>query len=68
MPRDYKLYLEDIIHSIEKINSYTKGIHFNELNESGLILDAILYNLQIIGEAAKHIPDDFRNQHPGVEW
>jgi len=68
MPRDYKLYFEDILRSIERIEEYRKGITFSKLSESNLLLDAILYNLQIIGEAAKHISDDVRKKHPDVEW
>jgi len=68
MPRDDKLYLEDIIQSIEKIEEYKKGFTFPKLRESNLVLDAILYNLQIIGEAAKHISDDVRKIYPDVEW
>lgn len=68
MPRDYKLYLEDIIHSIEKIEQYKKSTAFSTLGENQLILDAILYNLQIIGEAAKHVSNDVRNKYPDVEW
>ena len=67
MPRDYKLYLEDILRSIEKIEEYRKGITFSKLSESNLLLDAILYNLQIIGEAAKHISDDVRKKHLDIE-
>jgi uncharacterized protein with HEPN domain len=68
MPRDYKLYLEDILGAIEKIEEYSKDVSFVELNENQLLLDAILYNLQIIGEAAKHISDDIKKKHPDVEW
>jgi uncharacterized protein with HEPN domain len=68
MPRDYKFFLDDILESIIKIEGYKKGISFSHLTENQLILDAILYNLQVIGEAAKHIPEDVRNKYTDVEW
>jgi len=68
MPRDYKIFLEDILESIEKIEGYKQGISIPNLTENHLVLDAILYNLQVIGEAAKHIPEDIRNKYTEVEW
>jgi len=68
MPRDYKIFLKDILESIEKIEGYKQDISFSNLTENHLVLDAILYNLQVIGEAAKHIPEDVRNKYNEVEW
>ena len=68
MPRDIKLYLEDILSSIEKIIGYTKGILFKDFIKNSMVVDAVLFNLQIIGEAAKHLPDEFRNRHKEIEW
>jgi uncharacterized protein with HEPN domain len=68
MQRDIKLFLEDIISAIEKIESYTKGNTFEKFRQQGMLIDAILYNLEVIGEAAKHIPDDMRLRYPEVEW
>jgi uncharacterized protein with HEPN domain len=68
MRRDIKLYLEDILAAIEKINAYTEGISFEQLHQQGMLLDAVLHNLEIIGEAAKHMPNDLRARYPQVEW
>lgn len=68
MPRDYKLYLEDILSAIEKIEAYTQGVSFEQMQQQGMLVDAILHNLEIIGEAAKHVPDALRLRHPEVEW
>jgi len=38
------------------------------LFEQDLVMDAVLRNIEIIGEATKHIPDDVRKQMPGIEW
>jgi len=68
MPRDHKLYLEDILDAIQKIERYVQGFTFQEFRESDLQVDAVLYNLEIIGEAVKHIPESVRAKHPYVEW
>lgn len=58
MPRDFKVYLEDIVTSIDKINNY---IASTDIEDNGMLNDAVLFNLQIIGEAVKHLPDEIRD-------
>lgn len=66
--RDPVLYLEDIKSSCKKILSYTKDMDFAEFKANSLVYDAVLRNLEIIGEAAKNVPDEFKNQYDEVEW
>jgi len=68
MQRDYRAYLEDILDSIRKIEKYTKGLTFGKLRENELILDGVVRNLEIIGEAVKEIPNEVKNKKPSVEW
>jgi uncharacterized protein with HEPN domain len=68
MPRDYKLYLEDMLDAIQKVEEYVQGFTFQEFCESDLQVDAVLYNLEIVGEAVKHIPESITAKHPSVEW
>lgn len=68
MPRDYQLYIDDIKKSCEKILRYTKDLEFDEFRRNELVYDAIIRNLEIIGEAAKNIPDEVRAQYSDVEW
>ncbi|MBU4312987.1 MAG: DUF86 domain-containing protein [Candidatus Omnitrophica bacterium] len=66
--RDYKLYLEDILQAIDKIEKYTKGLNADRLKKEDLIVDGVVRNLEIIGEAAKNIPQDIKKKHPDIEW
>jgi uncharacterized protein with HEPN domain len=68
MSRNLRLYLSDILTSIGKIESYTLGMTYEELIANDLTFDAVVYNLQIIGEAVKNIPPEIRDLYPQVEW
>jgi uncharacterized protein with HEPN domain len=66
--RDILVYLEDILESAELIGSYTEATSEGEFYLSGEKQDAVLHRLQIIGEAAKHIPAEFREKWKEVPW
>ena len=66
--RDYKLYLEDILQAIKNINKYVKGLTFSSFQKDNLIVDAVVRNMEIIGEAAKKIPGDIRKANDEIEW
>ncbi len=68
MSRDCKVYLEDILEAIGKIRAYTAGMSADSFAADNKTLDAVLRNLEVIGEAVKCIPGDIRAQHPQVEW
>ncbi len=68
MSRDYKIYLEDILESIHKIQEYTKGLSRDVFFNESKTLDAVIRNLEIIGEVAKRIPDEIRIKYPSIEW
>jgi len=65
--RDYIIYLNDILSSINKIEKVIKNVKsFQELDE--IVIDGILRNLEIVGEAAKNLPEEFKNLHKDVPW
>lgn len=66
--RDIDLYLEDIKSSIGKIQSYTKDLSFNEFSQDGKTIDAVVRNLEIIGEAVRNIPAEIRIKYPKIPW
>ena len=68
MPRVYKLYLDDIISSIEKIQRYTRNMDYNTFIQDDLTIDAVIRNLEIIGEATKQIPNTILELKLEMEW
>ena len=66
--RDTKLYVKDIVDSIKKIEQYTKGLTLEKFKKENLIIDAVIRNFEIIGEASKNIPEKIKAQYPGLPW
>jgi len=62
------LLLEDILDACVKIQSYTRNLAFEEFKENEMIIDAVIRNFEIIGEAANRLPDDFKDAHPEIDW
>lgn len=68
MSRDYRLYLFDILECCEKAREYTAGQSFEDFSEDKKTTDAVVRNLEIIGEAVKNIPSDLLETQPNIEW
>lgn len=68
MKRNYRLFVEDILESMNRIEEYIKNISIEEFKNSNMVFDAVIRNLEIIGEAAKNIPDEIRDQYEFVPW
>ncbi|WP_017298670.1 DUF86 domain-containing protein [Nodosilinea nodulosa] len=68
MSRDLRLYLTDILMAGEKVLHYTEGMNFENFVADERTFDAVIRNLEIIGEAVKSIPDDARLLRPEIEW
>jgi len=68
MSRDPLLYLEDIIEACDKILLYTKDTSFDDLESESMLFDAVVRNIEIIGEAAKNVPDSIRQEVQEVPW
>lgn len=68
MKRNAKLYLEDILQSILKIEKYTQPLTFNHFSKDDKTIDAVVRNLAVIGEAAKNIPAEFKSKNPDISW
>lgn len=68
MSRDFRVYLDDIVEAIHKIEKYTEKMSKKAFFENEMIADAVTRNLEIIGEAIKKIPDEIKSKHPEIEW
>jgi len=66
--REWRFYIDDMISFAEKVIAYTAGLDQRRFVASGLNYDATLRNLELIGEAATHVPDGVRAAHPQVPW
>lgn len=67
-PRAWTFYLDDMIGFAEKVLTYTAGFDQDGFVRDGLVYDATLRNLELIGAAATHIPESVRAAHPAVPW
>ena len=66
--RPVALLVDDMIEAIEKIESYTSGLSEQSFLKDRKTSDAVVRNLEIIGEAANRLPEDFKQKHSYVEW
>lgn len=66
--REWRFYIADMADFAEKVQSYTTGLEQNEFVANTLVYDATLRNLELIGEAATHIPSQIRDTHPDISW
>jgi uncharacterized protein with HEPN domain len=66
--RTPKLLLEDILESSRKILLYTNGLSFEQFLTDDKTIDAVIRNFEIIGEAANRLPEETRQQYPGIDW
>ncbi|AKG92151.1 hypothetical protein GAH_00502 [Geoglobus ahangari] len=68
MRRDYRLFLKDIIEAMEAIESFVGDMGYEGFVKNDLVRSAVVRKLEIIGEAAKNIPDDIRERYPLLPW
>lgn len=68
MSRDWLLYLDDIAAAAEKIGRFVGGQTFEGFIADEARFDAVLFNLQILGEAAKQLPEAARQAAPEIDW
>lgn len=64
--REWRLYLDDMVEFSRKVLSYTSGLDQAAFLADRLRYDATLRNLELIGEAATHVPENIRNAHPDI--
>ena len=68
MSRDSRVFLEDIVEAARRVRLYIANMDSKAFESDPRTSDAVLRNLQVIGEAAKRLPKEFRAAHPEVDW
>jgi uncharacterized protein with HEPN domain len=66
--RDPDLLVEDILEALEKIRRYTADMGQEEFQQDAKTIDAVVRNLEIVGEATRQLPEEFIARHPDVPW
>ena len=66
--RDISVYIEEITESISLISSYTEGMGKEDFINNCLIQEAVAFRLELLAEAAKNIPGEYRKKHPELNW
>jgi len=66
--RDYRLYLKDIMTVIESIEAFIAGMDFEAFRADDKTASAVVRKLEILGEAAKRVPEEVRRKYPQVPW
>ncbi|MBI5212542.1 MAG: DUF86 domain-containing protein [Nitrospirae bacterium] len=68
MRKDNLVYVDDILSSIKKINKFCKGIGKEDFMKNELLMDGVVRNLEIIGEASSKLTASFRERYKEIEW
>jgi uncharacterized protein with HEPN domain len=66
--RQFDFYLEDILKSMLRISEYIDGKKFADFKKNYMIVDAVVRNFEIIGEASRNIPSTIQKKYPEIPW
>ena len=66
--RSPRQQVEDILLAIRKVKRYTAGLSADALAQNEMASDAVLRNFEVIGEAARNLPDELKSAHPEIPW
>jgi uncharacterized protein with HEPN domain len=67
-PRNWEFRIEDILESLELISEYVEGLDYDNWKKDRKTIDAVIRNIEIIGEAANHIPMDIQEKYIDIPW
>jgi uncharacterized protein with HEPN domain len=62
------IVINDILYCIDHVTAYTANLSFEDFSSNFMVIEACLYNIQIIGEAVAQIPDDVKNSNQNIPW
>jgi uncharacterized protein with HEPN domain len=66
--RDSGIILEDIRDAMRKVSTYVEGMDLAAFMADEKTVDAVVRNISVIGEAAKQLPENFKERHPEIPW
>ena len=67
-PRNWRLRIEDMLDAADAIGRFAEGVDFETFRQDRKTVDAVIRNLEVIGEAARHVPDSVREQFTEIPW
>lgn len=62
------IVINDILYCIDHITTYTANLSFEDFTSNFMVIEACLYNIQIIGEAVSHLSEDIKNDNQQIPW
>ncbi|MBN2588566.1 MAG: DUF86 domain-containing protein [Sedimentisphaerales bacterium] len=66
--RPIRLLIDDMLEAISRIEQYTQGLSYDIFSNDQKTIDAVVRNLEIIGEAANRLTEEFKDKHSEIEW
>jgi uncharacterized protein with HEPN domain len=66
--KNYLVYIQDILDAITSIENFVAGLDYETFKNDDKTSSAVIRKFEIIGEAAKHIPEEIRKQYPSISW
>ena len=68
MKKDDSVYLRHIMDALLQIERYTDGVTYEEFFSNSLLQDGVIRQLEVMGEAARNLSEDLRNEYPKIPW
>ncbi len=68
MKRKYKLFLDDIVENVDRIQRFVSGMSFDDFKDDEKTLYAVSRSLEIIGESVSQIPDEVKDKYDDIPW
>jgi uncharacterized protein with HEPN domain len=68
MPRDYRVYLQDVLEAVANVQEFVGSMSRSEFEGDKKTIHAVVRNLEVVGEAVKGVPAEVRDRHPEVHW
>lgn len=68
MKRNVALYLRDILQNMQDAEEFIQGLSYDQFTADKKTFNAVLRSIEIVGEAAKHVPESVRSKYPAIPW